>query len=318
LSVLFIVIVLAILISRLQVHSPQANLKVLTYSAFLNSWGPGPLLAQNFFKESGARVEFIDAGDAGLINEKLKIFKADIVLGLDQFGILHAGSEWLDLHHQPSLYSSRFFQAIDWAPMTFIYRKSETLAPPKNLDDLLSSRFIGKISIPDPRTSTPGLQFLFWIVKTKGFEYLQKLNASIGFVGSSWSASYGAFKKKQSALTFSYFTSPVYHWSEEKNFDYQPVFFEEPLPLQVEYVAIPLNSEHAELAKRFVEFLLKPDAQKILMQKNFMLPMRSEVAEQTEFSRLPKVKTLDAFELSEMYKDRENILNKWQSMRNQK
>jgi thiamine transport system substrate-binding protein len=316
--VLFILVVLALLISRLQLHSPEANLKVLTYSAFLNSWGPGPQLAQEFLKESGVQLEFIDAGDAGLINQKLKIFKADVVLGLDQFGILQSGSEWLELRNQPSLYSTKYFRAFDWAPMTFIYRKSETLEPPKNLDDLLSSRFAGKISIPDPRTSTPGLQFLFWLVKTKGFEYLQKLNANIGFVGSSWSASYGAFKKRQSALSFSYLTSPVYHWSEEKDFDYQAVIFEEALPLQVEYAAIPLNSEHIELAKKFIEFLLRTEAQKILMQKNFMLPIQPETIGNSEFSRLPKVKTLEASGLNDLYKDRENILSKWQSLRTQK
>ncbi len=315
---LSILVVLAVLISRLQTHSPAANLKVLTYSAFLNSWGPGPLLAEKFFQQTGARVEFIDAGDAGLINKKLKIFNADVVLGLDQFGILQTGLEWTDLHLEPGQYSSTFFRAIDWAPMTFIYRKSETQEPPKNLDDLLSSRFKGQISIPDPRTSTPGLQFLFWIVKTKGFEYLKKLNANIGFVGSSWSASYGAFKKKQSMLTFSYLTSPVYHWVEEKNFDYQAVVFEEPLPLQVEYVAIPVHSENIELAKKFVEFLLTAEAQEILMQKNFMLPLRSETVANSEFSRLPKVKTLESLELNDLYKDRENILNQWQQMRNQK
>lgn len=298
---------------HLSIHSTDGTLKVLSYSAFLNSWGPGPEIAQKFYESSGIKIEFIDAGEAGLLNEKLKIFKVDVVLGLDQMGRLQAGDsqKWLDLKRPLTKYSDHFFQAIDWAPMTFIYRKSDG-PPPRNLDELLNPKY--KFSVPDPRTSTPGLQFLFWIVKVKGFEYLKALKKNIGFVGASWSASYGSFQKKQSALTFSYLTSPVYHWSEEKNFDYQPVVLEEPVPIQVEFVAIPELAEHAENARKFVNFLLQEDTQKILMQKNFMLPIHSALT--TGFSELPEVKTLDVDALNEFFKDRESILNRWQEIWN--
>ena len=256
------------------------NLKVLTYAAFLNAWGPGPIIAKKFQEQSGIQIEFIDAGDAGLLLKKLALFKADVVLGLDQFGIAQ---------RDPNIKWQSRFQAIDWSPMTFIYRKGE-IDPPKNLDDLLDARFENKISLSDPRTSTPGLQFLLWILREKGrdqgFKFLKKLKKNIAFVGPSWSSSYGHFKKKQSQLVFSYFTSPVYHWTEENNFSYQAAVLKEKMPIQVEFAVISAGAENLENAKGFMSFLMEEETQKVIMKKNFMLPIKKESARQSPFERL--------------------------------
>lgn len=287
------------------------TLKVLTYSAFLNSWGPGPILAKKFHEQTGGQIEFIDAGDAGLLLKKLALFRADVILGLDQFSLAP---------RDPKLKWKSPFQAIDWSPMTFIYRKSE-IQPPKSLDDLLDPRFEDKISISDPRTSTPGLQFLLWILKEKGkeggFKYLKKLKKNIAFVGPSWSAAYGHFNKNQSQLVFSYLTSPVYHWTEEKSFDFQAAVMTEKLPVQVEYAAIPDGTLNLEQAKNFIRFLLTDEIQKLIMTKNFMLPIKQEVTRETPFGRLSvsylkESEMQMAAELSE--KELIDILSEWQAI----
>ncbi len=287
------------------------TLKVLTYSAFLNSWGPGPQIAKKYQEKTGVQVEFIDGGDAGLLLKKLALFKADIVLGLDQFSIAQ---------RDPKLKWKSNFQAIDWSPMTFIYRKSE-IAPPKDLDDLLDSRFEKAISLSDPRTSTPGLQFLLWILKEKGrergFNYLKKLKKNIAFVGPSWSASYGHFKKKQSKLSFSYFTSPVYHWTEERNLDYQAAVLKEKLPIQVEFVVIPDGASDTPSANQFINFLRSEEIQKMIMQKNFMLPIKSEQRVGSPFERLIVHYVAEAeMKFDSEYSPQElgQILSEWQAI----
>ncbi len=279
--IIFVCIFLA-LRKRPEFTRPESKtLKVLTYSAFLNNWGPGPFISKRFQETSGIQVEFIDGGDAVLLLKKLSLFPADIVLGLDQFGVSQ---------RDPNLKWKSRFQAIDWSPMTFVYRKSE-VNPPKDLDDLLDRRFENKISIADPRTSTPGLQFLLWVLKEKGrergFKYLKKLKKNIAFVGPSWSSSYGHFKKRQSQLVFSYLTSPIYHWTEEGNFDFQAAQLKEVLPNQIEYAVIPAGTENPETAKKFMAFLLTDEIQKVIMKKNFMLPMKKESTAGTPFERVP-------------------------------
>ncbi|HVK61428.1 MAG TPA: hypothetical protein VM432_07755, partial [Bdellovibrionales bacterium] len=64
--------------------SPLSNtLRVISYSSFVNSWGPGPEIVKRFTEETGIAVDLQDGGDAGLLLEKMKLFPADVVVGLD-------------------------------------------------------------------------------------------------------------------------------------------------------------------------------------------------------------------------------------------
>ena len=61
----------------------------MTYSSFIQKWGAGPEIAKKFQAETGVTVEWVNAGNAGLIVERLKFKKdrdqPDLIIGLDQF-----------------------------------------------------------------------------------------------------------------------------------------------------------------------------------------------------------------------------------------
>jgi thiamine transport system substrate-binding protein len=306
--------------------SQGKELVVYTYSSFSNAWGPGPQLKENFEKQCACKLRFVDVDDARLLLQRLEFEKdksrADLILGLDQATLNEAKklTSWHTISVSPVKWHPELplkpeagaeFIPYDWAPMAFVYRKGE-IRPPKSLKDLLDQRFQKTISVIDPRTSTPGFQFLSWIVKTKGidtaFEYLQGLEPNFFTVSNSWSSAYGLFKKKQAKIVFSYLTSPVYHWIEENDRSYQAVVLDEPYPYQVEYVAIPAAAKNKELATQFVKFVLLKEQQSIIMQKNYMLPVVSGVVDGTEFADLPKVQLQDSaqdFEVKE-------LLDRWQ------
>lgn len=256
------------------------------------SWGPGPEIAKRFREKTGVLVEFQDAGDAGLILEKLKLFPVDVVVGLDELSLPLAQSQrsW-----RADAQSKELFTAIDQAPLAFVYRKGE-IAPPISLQDLLDKRFDGAIALEDPRTSTPGLQFLMWVVnemgEDRGFEYLKALKPNLHSVSPSWSGAYGAFTKKQAKLVLSYQTSPLYHVLEEKDDSYEAATFEAGQPVQVEYAGVPGDCARCDDAASFVRFLLEDETQKLISRKNFMLPAVLSAKEHTPFSSLPTVKTL--------------------------
>jgi thiamine transport system substrate-binding protein len=60
--------------------------------------------------------------------------------------------------------------------------------------------------------------------------------------------------------------------------------------VQVEYLGIPANCGECELAEKFALFFLDSEVQKIIMQKNFMLPVRADVKAGTVFAELPELK----------------------------
>ena len=294
-------------------HSAVDTVRVLSYGAFVNSWGPGPELAREFEKRFGKSLQFQDAGDAGMILQKLELFPADLVLGLDQFSIELARSK----RKWQKLASGSEFEAFDEGPLTFIYRKSET-APPGSLKDLLKPEFRDAIALEDPSTSTPGMQFYFWVLDSFGIEeglsFLNDLKPNVHSVAPSWSTAYGMFTKKQSKLVFSYFTSAVYHWSQENDFDYQPAVFSEGDPVQQEYFAIPQSCNNCAGAKQFANFLLEPSIQKIIMEKNYMLPAVKSVKENTLFASLPAASEYKWKNLPALLKDREALLGRWRQL----
>jgi thiamine transport system substrate-binding protein len=297
-----------VFLSSQEPKSEQKSLRVLSYSSFISAWGPGPEIAKAFEREFGLKVEYQDAGDAGLLLKKLDLFPSDVVLGLDQLSIPQA-----EISRQWRIP----FMAFDKGAMTFVYRAND-LVPPSALEDLLDPRFRGAIALQDPRTSTPGLQFLFWVLDEmgvdEGFAFLQKLKPNIHSVSSSWSSAYGLFFKGQAKTAFSYVTSPVYHWVEDEAEQYQPAVFPSGHPVQLEYAGVPSSCSACEEAEQFVTFLRRPEIQKIIMTKNYMLPVVAGVTKGTPFEKLPEVKERNWKSLPDLLRRREEFFERWRQL----
>ncbi|KHD89729.1 MAG: thiamine ABC transporter [Bdellovibrio sp. ArHS] len=334
LAVIFLGLFLAVLNKTDQSGSASSlpTLRVFGYASFTGRWGPGPLLKEAFEKTCKCKVEFIEGSDSGILLQRLKIegesLGADLVVGLDQFDLSKAVAEqpWrklslgqLDVYDsvRPALANS-FFVPYDWGALTFIARKDELARLPASLDDLLAPELAKRIALQDPRTSSPGLQFLYWVIRSKGeeegFKFLQKLMGQVHSFSPTWSTAYGLFTNKQTKLVYSYVTSPLYHEVEEKKSDYIALPFNEPLPVQFEFVGIPDFCRHCDLAEKFVNLMLSQDGQRIIMEKNYMFPVMKGVMEDTAFAPLVNVKTLDQVEiLSSSEVDR--LLKRWTEIR---
>jgi thiamine transport system substrate-binding protein len=310
-----VAVIMAVLFGRAVLVNPHYSkdvatghtLHILTYSSFVGATGPGPELISAFKKRCRCEVETATAGDAGLLVERVKLAHSsapfDVVIGLDQQSLGTAMSElrWKRLPLEQftfkdpaKLIRSEYFAPYDWAPMTFIYRKGE-VQPPVSLDDLLDVRFKNLIAIEDPRSSTPGLQFYQWVRAVKGEKaeaYLEALKPNIHSVSPNWSYAYGLFQKKQAKLVFSYATSPIFHWSQEKDRSYQPAVFEQGHPYQMEYLGIPDTCHECMLATTFVNMMLSPSGQDVISTKNFMLPTVATFEVTGLFRELPDFKLI--------------------------
>lgn len=325
-----LVVAFLFLLNDIQGKSSQAKLKVLSYSGFVNSWGAGPEIAKRFLDETGIEIEFHDGGDAGLLLKKLEFFPADLVIGFDQATIAEAAEArpWRALSERylanvieevrpvAARWLEEGFVPFDWAPMAFVYRQGE-VEPPQSLQDLLDERFRGAIALQDPRTSTPGLQFLLWVLAElgidEGFTFLERLKPNIHSVSSGWSAAYGLFTKKQTKLVFSYLTSPLYHLLEENDSSYRAAVFPKGHPIQIEFAAIPDNCVQCVRAEMFIDFLLEPEIQTLIMKKNFMLPVINGGVE-GEFARLPAIGIMNFERQAELMKQKDELLARWQSL----
>lgn len=287
----------------------QKKIRILTYSTFVGSSGPGTELLDAFQAATGAKVEILTAGDAGLLLERLKLAQAsgspfDVVLGLDQLMIDDAAKDfqWKKLQLSKDSWRPEVaakhkedFAPFDWSPLTFVYREG-SVTPPKTFDALASESYRNTFAIQDPRSSSPGLQFFEWVKAVKGKDtaaFLGEFKPNVQSIAPSWSFSYGLFKKNQAQFVFTYVTSLAFHWGVEKDRQYAVVNLPEGHPVQIEYAGIPADCRECELADQFVKHLLTPEMQKIIMQKNFMFPVLRDLEAGTVFAELPKLKTIE-------------------------
>ena len=284
-----------------QYQGPLPQLSVMVHSSFASEFGPGPPLKKEFEKNCQCILRYKNAGDAGFIVKKLQWgFKADIVMGLDPFSIMQMGDSigwkktgitktW-NKHVKPI----QNFLPYDWSPMTFIYRQGE-VTPPSSWSQLLSQKEY-KISLQDPRSSTPGLQFLWWLYHLGGYQPLSKTLSTVHptnyRVSPSWSTAYGLFKAQKTHMAFSYLSSLLYHWNEEQDFRYQAVSLDSGHPLQVEYMGILASTSKEALAKKFIHWLLSPTGQSILVKYNFMFPSVKGAVKNLSSKPLPNLKIL--------------------------
>ena len=269
-------------------EAEQRSLRVYSYSSFMSPWGPGPELARKFEERTGRVVQWIDAGDSQALVERLRFRSphevVDLVLGLDQLALRGArrSVRWQTPKIDEVVWSGALpegaavadFTPLQWAPLSFLHRGG--YKDVRTLEDLTAPEFAKDLLLLDPRTSTPGFQFLNWVVGVFGEEgairYLSRLKASVHSVQSSWSLAYQLFRKGEAGAIFTYVTSAIYHWEEGDTF-YQPVDFSEGLPVQVEYMGVPENCGECDTAHEFMGFLLEPESQRLIMEKNYMLPV---------------------------------------------
>lgn len=308
----------------------QKVLYVLSYSNFIKDWGPGPEIAKKFMEEHNVRIRWVEVTNAGMIIEYLannNNYPIDLVIGLDVLSLRHAEQvlQWQSipmdhLSFVPELNvhkSSTTFVPLDWAPMTFIYKRKAEL-PPQKLVDLKNEKFINALGLQDPNSSSTGMYFLIWVLSVmgeeKGFEYLYQLKSSVRLISPSWSAGYSLFQNDQIPYIFSYFTSPLYHHLIEKNFNYQPVFFDEPHIYSVEYGAVPVTCSNCDLARTFLLFLLEPENQKMIMYKNFMLPAIRGIKDKTEFDFPKSIKLISPDKIEYLLNKKQELLEKWNAL----
>lgn len=305
------------------------RLRVLAYSSFVNSWGPGPEIARAFFARTGIEVEWLDGGDANLLALKAKGSDADAVVGFDQLTIplALASARWRALAGEavpgrPSQGAGRFdqgpFLAFDWSPIAFVYRAGE-IDPPRSLAELADPRFARALAFPDPRTSSPGFQLVSWAVSAKGFEgafaWFGALAPNVVAAPASWSAAYGLFQKRRARVALAYWTSPLYHRLEEGDASYVAARFDDGHPAQIEFVGVPESCAACSEAIAFARWLRDPLAQRSIMRRNFMLPVEDSAADGSPFAEslreARRLRFLDANAATAL--NRDDVFARWAS-----
>lgn len=310
-------------------NATKPDLVIYTHSSFMDIYGPGPEIKKSFEKVCLCNVIFVDAGGGQLLLEKIKLktdARFDLVMGFDQMILKTAllSHVWKKIkinnpvNFDPVVLNNKYdyFVPYNYSPMSFLY-KGKPANEVQTLTEFLNTIDGQQITLPRPAISTPGQLLAFWMYDLSGRDpqkfktSLELLKSKLKFQGADWSASYGLFRKGHALYAWSFLTSLLYHY-EKNEMNYQAVTFKGGHPVHFDYVGVSNSCLSCGIAQRFVEFLLKPEQQKLLSQKNYMRPVIQ--LELPEMLKLPKLNFYEFKNLDALVDQREAVIQQWEAV----
>lgn len=265
----------------------KPQLTVYTYDSFSAEWGPGPKVEAAFEAVCDCDLVWQPVADGAALLNRVRLegkdTKADVVLGLDTNLVEDARATGLFAAHGldtsalqvPGGYTDDTFLPFDYGHFAVIYDSETVKNPPSSLKDLVEGNPDEKIVLQDPRTSTPGLGFLFWMKAVYGDEAgkaWEQLSKRVLAVTPGWSEAYGMFTNGEAQMVLSYVTSPAYHMVVEGSDRYKAAAFSEGHYLQIEVSALVASSSNKGLARDFLAFTMTPAFQDLIPTNNWMMP----------------------------------------------
>jgi len=291
-------IIILLILPFISLHAK--TLTIYSYGSFTSPYGPGPHLKEAFEKTCHCTVEFITMETSLLLSTRLfiegKKTKADLVIGLDPMAMTPIKNLFKELHP----YSNTC--------LAFIYKKDLIQNPPTSFRDFVESQ--PTVIVPDPRTSSTGLNLLAWMSYIFGSQNKEAWNElNVLTYPKGWGESYALFLRGESDYVLSYMTSPLYHALVEKNDAYGSLNFQEGNLCVHEYAGIPITSQHKELAQQFIDFLLSPEGDTIVATKGWRYPM-GDIPD--SWKKTPSFKIpLKKIDVENIPFDRKTLVNEW-------
>jgi thiamine transport system substrate-binding protein len=280
----------------------KRTLTVITHDSFNLS----KTLVQNFERQNGISVRFVKGGDAGAMTNKLILSKrspvADAVYGIDNTLLSRALDADILEAYKPgasSVVPKNYVMDAAWriTPVNYgfvalnydkaWFAKNDKPLP-STLEDLLKPEFKGLLVAPNPATSSPGLAFYLATIKTLGetgaLRFWAGLRDNDVKIVSGWDAAYYTeFTKNGGShpIVVSYASSPAAEvFFSEKKLTEAPtanLLLRGSSYLQIEGIAVLKGAKNRDLARKFVEFMLRKDVQQDIPTQMWVYGVRQDI-----------------------------------------
>lgn len=275
--------------------SEPATLVVGTYQAFVDSpsTSPGAWVKERFESEFDATLVwqtppndvnyYVERTNAGVDTE------ADAYVGLNADDLVRvddALSESLFADPGEIARRDRVREGLEFDPegraipydtgyISLVYDSTETEAP-ETFDGLLEAEHEGELIAQNPGESTTGRAFLLHTVHRYGDDYLDfwaDLQDNGVRVLGSWNDAYAAWMGGEAPMVVSYSTDQVFASQEGADLDeHQIRFLNDEGYANPEGMAAFADANEPELAREFMAFLLRPEIQGEIAQRNVQFP----------------------------------------------
>lgn len=280
----------------------DGTLAVATYASFVDapSDSPGQWIKEEFEERHDAELEwhtpeqeinhYIERHneDAGIEPELYLGLSPHDLVRADQNtdGELFAQLDESELEHTDDINEQYYFDPHDRAIPTYssycaIVYDGRTVEEPETFEDLLSPEYEGRIALGNPQQGTTGLLFLLWTIDHFGedgyLDYWEALHDNDIRILDSWSDVYAQFEEEEVPVVVSYSNDRVYAERFGNDMEkHQVSLLHDEAYANVSGMARFAEGTNDDLAHEFVDFVLSPEAQAVIAERNVTGPVNVE------------------------------------------
>lgn len=279
------------------------KLVVMTHDSFNASEN----VVKDFETANNAKLQILKSGDAGAALNKAILAKssplADVFYGVDNTFLSRGIKAGIFDAYKPAnaakipapftLDPGFFLTPVDYGDVCLNYDRAyfqkKNVPPPQSLDDLIKPLYKALTVVENPATSSPGLAFLLATVgkfgKDKYIDYWKSLRANDVLVSEGWEdAYYGKStwggKGGDRPIVVSYATSPAAEVFFSNGALQEPptgnVLGDGACFRQIEFVGVLKGTQNADLARKFVDFMVSQKFQEDMPEQMFVFPVLTD------------------------------------------
>jgi thiamine transport system substrate-binding protein len=294
--------------------SDGGTLTVVTHDSFNLSED----LIKEFEENNDVTVRLLQKGDAGSMLTSLILTRGnpegDVAFGVDNTLLSRAIEEGVFTGYSSPLLGKvpNEFQAegsnlvtpIDYGYVNFNYDiaalEERNLEPPARLEDLTDAKYRNLVVVENPASSSPGLAFLIATIDYFGedryLDWWRAMRANGLVVVDGWETAYYTnftLAGGSQPIVLSYATSPAF----EQLFADPPrddaptanLLVDKGVFRQVEYAGILKNGGNADVARKFIDFLLSVPVQEDIPGQMAVYPVNRDAQVPEAFAAFSKV-----------------------------
>ncbi len=286
----------------------DSTITLATYDSFVDGEDPvGPWLKEEFEAEYDVTLEF--ETPSGGINQYIQRAQQDAEINVDLFVGLNVDEliridEQLDVPLFDALdgeleRSDRIRDELridpegravpyDTGYISLVY--DERSVEPETFDDLTDPATEDQLLTQNAQQSDPGLAFLLWTIHEFGesgyLDYWADLQDNGVRVLGSWNDAYNAYLAEERDIVVSYSTDQVFNGDVPRH---QIGFLNDQGYAQPEGMARFSDAPEPEAARDLMEFMLRPDIQGGIAERNVQFPAVDDAELDEEFDSLAHV-----------------------------
>ncbi|HNX37845.1 MAG TPA: thiamine ABC transporter substrate-binding protein [Candidatus Cloacimonadota bacterium] len=283
---------------------PLTTLTVYSTDRYRSS-GLEKIISDEFFKRTNCRVTTVICGETGDLIRSISTVQdsnnIDLVLGitnsfayndtlLNEFmPISKLGVKSLDTNAEFD--PGNRLIPYGFSYLSLIYNTAQISEPPLSFGSLQGSEYISQMAVCDPNDNGLGRAMLLWtraLVGESGYKPLWNTLKKSCKLFPTFDEALTSLRSGRYSMFLSYHSLSAWLKEQDPEHDtFKSQILQEGSFRYIEAVGIHKRSANPALAREFIEYLLSPSAQQMVMYKLGLSPANSKTPLPQSFARIP-------------------------------